>query len=43
MAKEKRNESIVTLTFNAKSGMLRQVAQDEGKEKSVEKSKESNQ
>ena len=30
----------MTLTFNAKSGMSRQVTQDEGVEKGVEKSKE---
>lgn len=34
------DERSVTLTFYAKSGMLRQVAQDEGKEKSKEKGKE---
>ena len=34
------DENSVTLTFNAKSGMSRQVAQDEGREKSKEKGKE---
>lgn len=40
MVKEKRNASSVTLTFNAKSGMSRQVVRDGSREKGVEKSKE---